>query len=64
MALKRAKPLPVAPQEYNQNNEDFTRRIIQNNVQELRVDLENVRGQTDKDATLALRRNQFLLMGA
>ena len=64
MSLKRAEPLPVAASNYDRVNEDLTRRIIQNSVLELRIDLENVRGQTDKDTTLAVRRNQFLLMGA
>lgn len=64
MSLKRAEPLPVAALNYDRVNEDLTRRIIQNSVLELRIDLENVRGQTDKDTTLAVRRNQFLLMGA
>jgi len=64
MSLKRSEPLPVAPPGYDRANEDLTRRIIQNSVLELRIDLEGVRGQTDKDTTLAMRRNQFLLMGA
>jgi hypothetical protein len=64
MSLKRSEPLPVASSEYSASNEDLTRRMIQSAVLELRIDLENVRGQTDKDTTLAMRRSQFLLMGA
>lgn len=64
MAIKRIEPLPVAQANYDKPNEDMTRRIIQNNLNELRVDVERMRVQDDKPATLAMRRVQFLLMGA
>jgi hypothetical protein len=64
MAIKRSEPLPVAQPSYDKPNEDMTRRIIQNNLNELRVDVERMRVQDDKPATLAMRRVQFLLMGA
>lgn len=64
MAIKKGEPLPSAQFEYNKVNEDMTRRIIQSNFNELRVDVERMRLQDDKTATLAMRRVQFLLMGA
>lgn len=50
--------------EYNQTNEQLTRSAIELALQQLRTDVVNVRDKTDFTASLALRRHQFLLMGA
>ena len=46
------------------NNEGVARRSIEQYFQDLRNDIIESRDKTDKAASLALRRHQFLLMGA
>ena len=57
-------PLPLADGEYNQHNEATTRRSIEQTLQEVKADVELAKTQGDKDGSLAMRRFQFLLMGA
>ncbi len=56
--------LTTAPSEYDSFNEQSLRRQIEIAFQDLRGDVIEVRDKTDKVASLAMRRHQFLLMGA
>lgn len=55
---------PRATPEYNERHQDILVRAIEQYLQELRGDVVENRDTTDKVASLALRRHQFLLMGA
>ena len=57
-------PLPLASEEYEQINESITRRSIEQTLQEVKSDVDLAKTQGDKDGSLAMRRFQFLLMGA
>lgn len=56
--------LPVAPPEYKQDSEQTMRRTIEHGINMLRVDMIENREFREVEASLALRRHQFLLMGA
>ena len=56
--------LPVAADQYDGNDEQVMRRTVEQGFQDLRSDVVDNRSKTDKDSSLALRRFQFLLMGA
>ena len=57
-------PLPVAEFEYSRENEQRTRRTVELAISSLRSDVVVHRDQKDGPASLALKRHQFLLMGA
>ena len=57
-------PLPIAPPEYNQFNEGVTRRTLELALSNADNEIEAAKRQSDKTGSLALRRFQFLLMGA
>jgi hypothetical protein len=50
--------------EYDAQNEAVTRRSIEQTLQDVKADVELAKTQGDKDGSLAMRRFQFLLMGA
>lgn len=58
------RPLPVAPIEYLARDEQVTRRTIENSFEDLDIKVDANRNKTNKQSSLALRRFQFLLMGA
>ena len=64
MAQSKTIPLPLATPEYEQQNESITRLTIQQALQEIENDVTLAKTQGDKDGSLAMRRFQFLLMGA
>jgi len=64
VASRRSVPLPVPAAEYTQENEALTRRTIEFAFQTLENDVELAKTQGDKTGALAMRRFQFLLMGA
>jgi hypothetical protein len=64
MAQSRIVPLPVAAKEYDFRNEATTRVQIEQSLQEVKNDIVLAKTQGDKDGSLAIRRFQFLLMGA
>lgn len=64
MAQSRVIPLPVAPEEYESHNEATTRLMIEQSFQDVKNDVVLAKTQGDKDGSLAMRRFQFLLMGA
>tara|TARA_R110000751_G_scaffold1817_1_gene6595 strand:+ start:3357 stop:3554 length:198 start_codon:yes stop_codon:yes gene_type:complete len=64
MASQREEPLPIAPNEYDALNERVNRRTIELAFQRVENDVQLAKTQGDKDGSLAMRRFQFLLMGA
>jgi hypothetical protein len=64
MASQRQEPLPIAPDEYSVLNERLNRRTIELVFQTMENDIQVAKTQSDKDGSLAMRRFQFLLMGA
>ena len=56
--------LPTASFEYNQQNEQVSRSTVTQALQEMQSDVAGNTNKTNKDSSLALRRFQFLLMGA
>lgn len=64
MSQSRVIPLPIATLEYEQQNESTTRLTIEQSFQDVKNDVVLAKTQGDKDGSLAMRRFQFLLMGA
>lgn len=62
--MARYIALPVAQAEYDRENEQITRRSIEQSLQDANASIEGNRDKTNKLSSLALRRFQFLLMGA
>jgi hypothetical protein len=56
--------LPVATREYEQQNEQVARRTVEQSLQDISATVEGNTNKTNKDSSMALRRFQFLLMGA
>jgi hypothetical protein len=57
-------PLPIPPSEYDSNQEAQFRRQLELEVLRINSTHEADKNFNNKDASLALRRHQFLLMGA
>jgi len=62
--MSRYTTLPVATREYEQQNEQVARRTIEQSLQDISSTVEGNTNKTNKNSSLALRRFQFLLMGA
>jgi hypothetical protein len=60
MAEKTNIPLPIAPQEYDELN----RRTIEQGFQDINSEVGLVKKAQDPITSKAIRRHQFLLMGA
>ena len=60
----RQNPLPVPAPEYDVANEATTRRTLEQALDLIENDVELAKTQGDKLGSLAMRRFQFLLMGA
>lgn len=58
------QPLPIPDAEYRQENEAYTRRTLELALNRVENDINIAKTQGDKQSSLALRRYQFLLMGA
>ena len=56
--------LPQAPPQYQMGDQQIMRRSVEQYCSDLRSDIEGTRYSTEGDATSAMRRHQFLLMGA
>jgi len=63
MANPKSIALPLAQQEYDLNNEAVTRRIIEQAVQDLSIDISRLRKMQDVTISKSIKRHQFLLMG-
>ncbi len=64
MASIRTIPLPSPNEEYDRENEQTMRRTVEFALQNIENDVLLAKTQGDKDGSLAMRRFQFLLMGA
>ena len=64
MTARRNTPMPLPRQEYDYENEAEFRRTIEFTFQTVENDVQLAKTQGDKDGSLAMRRFQFLLMGA
>ena len=64
MAHSKSIALPLAQQEYNSNDEAVTRRIIEQAVQDLSIDIGRLQKMQDVTISKSIKRHQFLLMGA
>ena len=64
MTIKSYLPLNTPTTEYEEVNERVTRRTIEQNFQDVASDLHNVKTQNDKDGSLAMRKYQFVFLGA
>ena len=60
----RQNPLPVPAPEYDVSNEAITRRTVEQALEQIENAVELAKTQGDKPGSLAMRRFQFLLMGA
>ena len=64
MTLKTYRSLNSAPLEYEEADESVSRRTIEQNFEDISSDIHSVKIQGDRDASLSLRKYQFLLLGA
>jgi hypothetical protein len=64
MAGKVPLSLPLPDAQYNAFNESVTRRSLELEIQSLRSDINRAKIQSDSVGSLAMRKFQFLLMGA
>ena len=64
MRTSEVVTLPVALKLYDQSNEQITRTTVQQIFASLHSDIRANRDGQDSTASLALKRHQFLLMGA
>ena len=63
MANPKSIALPLAQQEYNSLDEAVTRRIIEQAVQDLAIEINKLQKLQDVVVSKGLKRHQFLLMG-
>jgi len=63
MANPKSIALPLARQEYNSTDETVTRRIIEQAVQDLAIELDKLQKMQSVVASKSIKRHQFLLMG-
>ena len=64
MAEKTSLPLPLANQEYDEINEAITRRTIEQALQDVNAEVGTLKKMQQSVVSKAVRRHQFLLMGA
>jgi|TARA_R110000796_G_C14513266_1_gene430088 hypothetical protein len=64
MSGTRTTPLPIPRPDYDQQEEASTRRILELAIDQIENDIVLAKSQGDKTGSLAMRRFQFLLMGA
>ena len=62
--IKSYNALNQAPIEYEEYDESMSRRTIEQNFQDVSSDIQAVKVQADRAASLSLRKYQFLLLGA
>ena len=64
MADYRMVVLPTATAEYDRSNEQVSSTTVTQALQDMQSDVAGNTNKPNKDSSLALRRFQFLLMGA
>jgi len=63
MAEKSTLPLPLPPEEYDMADQSFTRRTIEQSLQDLNQEVGNLKRLHESGVSRAIKRHQFLLMG-
>jgi hypothetical protein len=63
MANPKSIALPLAQQEYNSTDETVTRRIIEQALQDLAIEIDKLQKMQSVVASKSIKRHQFLLMG-
>jgi hypothetical protein len=63
MANPKTIALPLAQQEYSTTDEAVTRRIIEQAVQDLAIELDKLQKMQSVVVSKSIKRHQFLLMG-
>ena len=63
MANPKSIVLPLAQQEYSSADETVTRRILEQAIQDLAIQLDKVQKLQNVVVSKGLKRHQFLLMG-
>jgi hypothetical protein len=58
------RPIPNAQPSYNESDERIMRRQVEQNFRDLDLEIRGAKSKADKESSLAMRRYQFLLMGA
>jgi hypothetical protein len=58
------RPLPIPGPDYDQQNEAVTRRTLEQRLDDIEQSMEQNKNKTSASSSMALRRFQFLLMGA
>jgi hypothetical protein len=64
MAERSNIPLPLASSEYNETNESIARRTIEQAFQDINAEVGTLKKMQQSVVSKAVRRHQFLLMGA
>jgi|TARA_R100000234_G_C5003503_1_gene181492 hypothetical protein len=64
MADIKTLALPTPNPEYNSDDEAVTRRILEQTIEDLNVKITRVQRLQDTMTSKAMKRHQFLLMGA
>ena len=63
MANPKSIVLPLAQQEYSSADEAVTRRILEQAIQDLAIEIDRLSRLQDVNSSKAIKRHQFLLMG-
>jgi|TARA_B100001778_G_scaffold329659_1_gene330992 hypothetical protein len=63
MANPKSIALPLAQQEYSSADEAVTRRIMEQAIQDLAIELDKLQKLQSVVVSKGLKRHQFLLMG-
>lgn len=61
---QRSRPFPLPVKDFDRANEEVFRRAVEQEVQSIYSTIERSMRGIDAPSSLALRRHQFLLMGA
>ena len=64
MAERTNIHLPLASSEYNESNESITRRTIEQALKDVNAEVGTLKKMQQSVVSKAVRRHQFLLMGA
>jgi hypothetical protein len=63
MANPKSIALPLAQQEYSSADESVTRRILEQAIQDLAIEIDKLQRLQSVVVSKGLKRHQFLLMG-
>lgn len=63
MAHSKTVVLPIPELKYDPNTEAVTRRIIEQALQDLAIEIDRLSRLQDVNSSKAIKRHQFLLMG-